>query len=64
VFIIDFDKGRVFSGSRDKLRDLYLQRWQRAVRKHGLPLWLNERLNAGLTGEDDKTIAKKRTGDD
>jgi 3-deoxy-D-manno-octulosonic acid kinase len=64
VFIIDFDKGRVFSGSRDKLRDLYLQRWQRAVSKHGLPLWLNERLYAGLTGEDDKTIAMKRTGDD
>jgi 3-deoxy-D-manno-octulosonic acid kinase len=64
VFIIDFDKGRVFSGSRNKLRDHYLHRWQRAVRKHGLPLWLGHMLDTGLGGHPDGTIAKKQSADD
>ena len=42
VILIDFDKGRIFSGSKNTLRDRYLQRWQRAIIKHGLPAMLNE----------------------
>ena len=42
VILIDFDKGRIFSGSKNKLRDRYLDRWQRAIIKHGLPAMLNE----------------------
>ena len=57
AFIIDFDKGRIFTGSQDKLRDLYLRRWQRAVDKHGLPVVLNEMIRAGLAGEIDQTAA-------
>ena len=59
VFIIDFDKGRIFTGSQDKLRDFYLRRWQRAVSKHGLPVVLNDMLQAGLIDAADETIAKK-----
>lgn len=42
VFLVDFDKGRRFSGSKHKLRERYLKRWKRAVIKHGLPAMLNE----------------------
>ena len=58
ALIIDFDKGRFFNGSRDKLRNLYLQRWQRAVSKHGLPAMLNEMIWDGLFGNADKTAAQ------
>jgi 3-deoxy-D-manno-octulosonic acid kinase len=64
VFIIDFDKGRVFSGSRNKLRNHYLYRWQRAVSRHGLPIWLVHMLDTGLGGHLDGTIAKKQSADD
>jgi len=64
VFIIDFDKGRVFSGSRNQLQDLYSQRWQGAVRKHDLPVWLNDMFQAGLGGEAGETITKKQTRND
>lgn len=53
AFIIDFDKGRIFTGSRDKLRELYLQRWQRAVSKYGLPDMLNDMTRAGPVGNLD-----------
>ncbi len=57
VFIIDFDRGRIFNGDRNKLRKHYLQRWQRAVDKHGLPVMLNEMIRGGLFGDADRTAA-------
>jgi 3-deoxy-D-manno-octulosonic acid kinase len=48
VYLLDFDKGRVYHGSRQKLKDRYLARWQRAVKKHSLPEMLTEILQAGL----------------
>jgi 3-deoxy-D-manno-octulosonic acid kinase len=49
VYLLDFDKGRVYHGKRQKLKNRYLARWQRAVSKHGLPKMLTEILQAGLT---------------
>ncbi len=57
VFIIDFDKGRRFSGSQNKLSNLYLRRWQRAVSKHRLPVMLTDMLRAGLIGDAAKSAA-------
>lgn len=37
VYIIDFDKGRLFHGKNISLRNRYLRRWDRAVKKHQLP---------------------------
>jgi len=37
VYIIDFDKGRLFNGKNTSLRNRYLSRWNRAVKKHRLP---------------------------
>ena len=48
VSIIDFDKARQFRGAANKLRDLYLCRWRRAVIKHGLPDYLAEYVCAFL----------------
>jgi len=48
IFIVDFDKGQIHHGSREKLRNRYLARWQRAVTKHRLPEILTEMLQAGL----------------
>ena len=48
IFVVDFDKGRNHHGSREKLRNRYLSRWQRAVSKHGLPEMLTKMLQAGL----------------
>jgi 3-deoxy-D-manno-octulosonic acid kinase len=45
VFIIDFDKAAPFAGSKEMLRRKYRQRWCRAVRKHGLPEMLCEKLH-------------------
>ena len=57
VFIIDFDRGRMVKGDRDNLRKLYLQRWQRAVEKHGLPAMLKEMLRSGLGANiDQRTV--------
>jgi 3-deoxy-D-manno-octulosonic acid kinase len=64
AFIVDFDKGRVFPGARKKLRNLYLRRWQRAVRKHGLPMVLIDTLQAGLGAVVDETTAKNKTHED
>ncbi len=50
VFLLDFDKGKFHRGEKNKLRDRYLKRWQRAVSKHGLPEYLTEMLEAGLQG--------------
>lgn len=48
LFLIDFDKARGFTGTRNDLRDLYLVRWRRAVIKHGLPEFLSEILSASV----------------
>jgi 3-deoxy-D-manno-octulosonic acid kinase len=48
VYLLDFDKGSVYHGNRQKLKNRYLTRWQRAVSKHGLPEILTEMLQAGL----------------
>jgi 3-deoxy-D-manno-octulosonic acid kinase len=55
VFIIDFDRGRIFNGDRNKLCKLYLQRWQRAVDKHRLPVMLTDMIRGGLFGDADQT---------
>ncbi len=41
--LIDFDKARIFSGSRTRLADKYCRRWERAVKKYGLPASLSAR---------------------
>ena len=48
VYLLDFDRGHVYHGSRRKLKDRYLTRWQRAVRKHGLPTILTEMMQKEL----------------
>jgi 3-deoxy-D-manno-octulosonic acid kinase len=48
VSIIDFDKASTFKDSQNKLRDLYLCRWRRAVIKHRLPDFLAEHVCAHL----------------
>ena len=48
IFVVDFDKGRNHLGSRKKLKNRYLNRWQRAVTKHRLPAMLTEMLQEGL----------------
>ena len=48
IFLVDFDKGQIHPGSKEKLRNRYLSRWQRAVTKHRLPDILTEMLQAGL----------------
>jgi 3-deoxy-D-manno-octulosonic acid kinase len=48
VYLLDFDKGTVYDGSRQKLINRYLSRWQRAVNKHGLPKMLTEMMQNGL----------------
>jgi len=48
VYLLDFDKGSVYHGNRQKLKNRYLTRWQRAVNKHGLPKVLTEMMQNGL----------------
>jgi len=48
VYLLDFDKGGVYHGNRQKLKNRYLARWQRAVNKHGLPKVLAEMMQNGL----------------
>ena len=48
VYLLDFDKGKIYHGSRQNLKNRYLSRWQRAVNKHGLPKFLTEMLQTGL----------------
>ena len=48
VYLLDFDKGRNYHGSSEKLAQRYITRWQRAVVKHRLPLTLNEMMLDGL----------------
>jgi 3-deoxy-D-manno-octulosonic acid kinase len=48
VYVVDFDKARVYRGSASALRDLYLRRWRRAVIKHGLSPVLSELMSLTL----------------
>jgi 3-deoxy-D-manno-octulosonic acid kinase len=48
VYLLDFDKGRSYRGSREKLKQRYIARWQRAVVKHRLPQFLAEMLGQEL----------------
>jgi 3-deoxy-D-manno-octulosonic acid kinase len=48
IFILDFDKATVFTGKLNRLRDLYLHRWRRAVIKHNLPESFSELFCAKL----------------
>lgn len=48
LYLLDFDKAHNFIGPRNKLRDLYLVRWRRAVIKHDLPESLSELICPGL----------------
>ena len=48
VYLLDFDRGRVYHGNRQKLRNRYMARWQRAVAKHGLPKILTEMMQNDL----------------
>ena len=48
VYLLDFDKGHAFRGSKQKLKNRYIARWQRAVGKHGLPGMLSDMLRTGL----------------
>ncbi|MEY4667381.1 MAG: hypothetical protein RL518_80 [Pseudomonadota bacterium] len=48
VSIVDFDKAREFKGSTERLRELYLRRWRRAVIKHKLSPVLTELMSLTL----------------
>ena len=48
VYLLDFDRGRVYRGNRQTLKNRYIIRWQRAVDKHGLPKSLSEKMRDGL----------------
>ncbi|UCD32790.1 MAG: phosphotransferase [Desulfobacterales bacterium] len=37
VYFLDFDKGTVFTRGKNRLRNRYARRWNRAIQKHGLP---------------------------
>ena len=49
IFLVDFDKGFLFLGNKNKLRNRYLSRWQRALIKHQLPMVLYDMLQTGLS---------------
>lgn len=51
VFIVDFDKAVEYSGEKNRLRDLYLRRWRRAVIKHKLPHLLSESISLHLRAQ-------------
>lgn len=55
-YILDFDKASVFHGTQEKLRDLYLRRWRRAVIKHNLPEILSEIMCLGLRSIQDNRL--------
>lgn len=44
VYLLDFDKGKIYPGGKQRLKKRYLARWQRAVKKHGLPKVLSEKM--------------------
>lgn len=48
IFIIDFDKGYMSAKNRERIYNIYRNRWRRSIIKHGLPPVLNELLKEGL----------------
>ena len=48
VWLVDFDRAYQYEGSQNRLRDLYLRRWRRAVIKHRLPEVMNEVVSLAL----------------
>ena len=48
VCIVDYDKAHEFKGSAERLRELYLRRWRRAVIKHKLSPVLTEMMSLTL----------------
>ena len=48
IYMLDFDKGSIFSGNKNKLEHRYLTRWIRAVSKHKLPKILTELMRINL----------------
>ena len=48
IYILDFDKGDIFLGNKKTLKNRYIRRWNRAVKKHGLPVLLIELMYSGL----------------
>lgn len=53
VHIVDFDKAHEFQGSTERLRELYLRRWRRAVIKHKLSPVLTELMSLTLRSYHD-----------
>ena len=48
VYILDFDKGGIFPANKNILKNRYIRRWNRAIKKHRLPKMLIELMYAGL----------------
>ncbi len=48
VYLLDFDKGSIFSGNKNRLKNRYISRWTRAVSKHKLPKILTELMRINL----------------
>lgn len=48
IYLIDFDKACIYSGSKAKLARRYIARWRRAVVKHHLPPLLSQAFKEGL----------------
>ena len=57
VFLVDFDRARTVGWSHGKMCRHYLRRWDRAVRKHGLPSFLSDGLHAALRCRADRHSA-------
>lgn len=51
LFLIDFDKARIYRGSQTRLAKRYISRWQRAVKKYKLPELLEKDFHDGLMGK-------------
>jgi tRNA A-37 threonylcarbamoyl transferase component Bud32 len=48
LFLIDFDKTRIFNGEQRRLARHYVLRWSRAVKKHKLPDFMGKAFHEGL----------------
>lgn len=44
IFIVDFDKAKIYKRPRSDLYRRYDERWQRAIKKHHLPSWMGEKF--------------------
>ncbi len=49
VFFLDFDKGKNWSGGKEKLKDRYIARWNRSITKHNLPEILSQKMEESLS---------------